>query len=408
MANPLDPSFLYEAAWGNIRIFLSTFEWEAGNTQVIHELASGDDHPMQPRGKRLRTATAELIFDDFPGAAERGVEAYRRFEAAAGERRIFTHPVEGSFYARIGEMKPKIDESSVICVTCQIIPDTSVDPVTPTGASTSTASGQNAVGAAASVVEKKMAAAHIGFPTAILAKMNFKLGLRANVKLGFQANLNVGLSANLSAGVSASAAATATASGTASAFAGATASASALAFADVYADAYAQAQVSALADATATGSASAFALAYASAAVTADARATVDAWRANPDLSLRQIQIDAARLSQSIADLIAQGELELHLELWPCFVACILLGEAVRAAAIAASSDTPRVFQVRVRTRTSLLPLAAKLYGGAAARDRAAQILTLNDIKTPAWLEPGEYLMPARDPSARPSVSFAG
>lgn len=401
-------SVLYEAAWGDIRLFIAKLQWEAGNTQVIHDLAAGDDHPMQPRGRRLQTATAELIFDDFPDAKERGVDAYRRLEAAAGERRIFTHPVEGSFYARIGKLNPTIDDSSVITVECEIIPDTGADPVTPTGPATTVASGQSAVAAASAKVEHALAAAKIGFPTAIVSKMNFHVGIRQNLTVAFSANANLGVSANLSAGVSASAAATATASGSALAGATATATVSAVAFADVYAQAFAAAQATALADVTAMGSAGAFAFAFAAAAITSDARETIDAWAADPALALRTVQIDSARLSQSTAEVIAVGELELHLELWPCFAALILFGEAIRSAAIAATSDTPRVFTVIVRTRTSLLPLAAQIYGGAQARDRAAQIVQLNDIKTPAWLDPGTYLMPVRDPSAQPSLGVSG
>jgi hypothetical protein len=49
-----------------------------------------------------------------------------------------------------------------------------------------------------------------------------------------------------------------------------------------------------------------------------------------------------------------------------------------------------------VLSPVALLPLAARVYGGADAIDRARQIEALNDIATPGWLVPGDYLMPTR------------
>lgn len=136
--------------------------------------------------------------------------------------------------------------------------------------------------------------------------------------------------------------------------------------------------------------------------VTDDARISVGRWNElGEDLAIRQVMIDATRISNALAALIEDQGLEDDLQLWPTLQAAILFGAAMRSAAIAATSEVPSVFAMRVTSRTALLPLAARVYGGAAAQDRARQIILLNDIRSPGWLDPGDYLMPARTPAQR-------
>lgn len=115
----------------------------------------------------------------------------------------------------------------------------------------------------------------------------------------------------------------------------------------------------------------------------------------------REVINDTARLSDRVGLMIESGGLEEDLAFWPVYRAAILLGEAIRSAAIAATSEVSSVFVMRVLEPTALLPLAARVYGGAEATDRARQIANLNDIRTPGWLDPGDYLMPTKSPAQR-------
>lgn len=395
-----DVSPLFVSSWGDIRLFVSSLRWQGGNTQVIHNLASGDVHPVQPRGKQIQTATAELMFDDFDGEADGGMVAFRRFEATIGERRLFTHPVDGSFFAVIGDFTSAIDQDSVITATCEFIPDGAVTPVSPAGAGTTSVAGEGAVGQALDVVNTELAAAGAGFTPSALPKIDFTKPIDVSIDAAFSANVNV--SASFSANVSVSAAASASATASASASAQASAQASAFAFASAYARAFAVAQVSAVAEASAMASASAFAFAYAAAALNADARASVAAW-SDEDVNVRRVIVDSARLSDSIATMIELGGFEDDIQLYPVFISSIMLGDAVRSAAIAATSETANVFVMRIQDPSALLPLAARIYGGRDAEDKARQIMSLNDIRTPGWLDIGDYLMPARRPGG-PSI----
>ena len=392
-----DPNELFVCSWGDIQLFASRLEWDAGETQVVHDLAAGDLHPVQRRGSRIRKATTQLMFDDFEGAQETGVQAFRRFEISTKERRIFTHPMDGSFFAVIGEFKPSMDEHSVITASCEFIPDGVFAPVAPAGAGTAAAAGETSVTAAADVTAQKLSDNKIGFPPKQMRKLDFSKSFDVSISAAFSVSASASISANVSAEATADVSATASAS--ASASVSAAASASALAFAGVYASALAFAQATAVARATGMTSASAFAFAMASAALDADARASVASWT-DEDVSTRKILIDATRLSESIALMIELGGFERDLELWPSFRAAIMLGESIRQAVVAATSETPAIMVVHVKTPTSLLAVAARIYGGLEAQTRARQITGLNDIRTPGWMDPGDYLMPVPPPTA--------
>lgn len=397
---------LYACTWGDVVLFVSRLEWDPGNTIVKHDPASGPFHPTQMRGPRIRTATAEIIFDDIPEAGMSGVDAYRRFAATSTERRLFTHPVDGAFYCQIDGLKVTQD-SDCITATVEFVPDEVPVVVTPTGAGSSPVSGAESVSQAADRVTTELVAVGAGIPDSKASKMDFTKPISRNIALAYGVKIDASFDFSASAGVSADVALSASASASASADASVTASAraSAFAFANVYASAYAEAKAKALAQASGTASASAFAFAYASAAVMADARATTDAWAQAEDLSSRQVQIDVARISDSIVSMIEVGQLESDIALFPAYRAVIMLGEALRLSAISATSETPRVFVVKIKAPVSLLAICAKIYGGADAQDRARQVAALNDIKTVGWLDAGSYLMPEASRKTAPVIA---
>lgn len=315
---------LYLASWGTIRLFASDIHTDNGRTQVVHDLASGDQHPVQDRGLRVKRARVSLLFDEFQGAEEPAV-AFARFKAAvdAGRRLVFTHPLEEqSYIASVGEFEHQIDGSNVITATAEFIAEEDVESVSPSGAAASGVAGELSVLQTSHALDEELRA------------LDIETSTRTSL------------------------------------------------------DPLSDEEVREF-------------LADPSCPVTDDARASVTSWTTGESVATRQVLVDAARISEKIAALIEINQLEFDLALWPAFRASILLGESVRSAAISVTSETPSVFVMRIETTTALLPLAARIYGGAAAQDRARQIAALNDISTPAWLHPGDYVMPTRSSSER-------
>lgn len=421
----MNPAELLECSWGNIRLFASQVHTDSGRTQVVHELSSGDIHPVQDRGLRVRRIRLQLQFDSFPNSLA-PLEAVRELEDAknSGRTAIFQHPILGRFLASVGEFMQTIDGDSTISAEAEFIQEQADIAVTPTGAASSGTSGESSVASAAQALDGELAKVGLlkmsgSSAAAVLARVPGRSGVLSRINAARGAfDMTVSSATAFVSSVTAQVTATANSiSSEVSGVVGAPVAAGFSAAGSVSAlDALLLSPLGRNIDPTSVVPApSGFgngdpAATLASVSVseaasgnfaptTMDARVAVSGWTVR-DSPPRQIMIDAARISNNIAIVIEAGGLELDIALWPAFRAAIMLGEAVRSAAIAATSETPSVFVMRIVQPTALLPLAARIYGGAAAQDRARQISELNDISTPGWLPAGDYLMPTRPPGA--------
>lgn len=124
-----------------------------------------------------------------------------------------------------------------------------------------------------------------------------------------------------------------------------------------------------------------------------DAVAYQDAWSESDEVPTRDVLVNTSEISGRLGSLIEDEGLEDDLELFAAYRSTIMLGAAMRAAALSALSETPKVTAVRVSRPVSLLALARSIYGGAEAEDRVRQILSLNSVRHPAWIEEGTVLM---------------
>lgn len=123
------------------------------------------------------------------------------------------------------------------------------------------------------------------------------------------------------------------------------------------------------------------------------ATTAVDGWSSTDTVNPRQVLTELGSITAELGDLA--DTLEVDLGLWAAFKATILLAEAVRSAADAATSDTAQTFVVLISAPVALRALLGAIYPADEVDDRYAQAMALNDILTPAWLEPGtELLLP--------------
>lgn len=382
---------LFVATWGSIRLFASMFHTDNSRTQVVHDLSSGDVHPVQDRGLRARRVRVTLLFDDFVGFPDQGspLDAFREFKSAvdSGARAIFTHPVEGSYLACVGEFTYEIDEhSSITNAVAEFIAEEEIEKIEP-GSNLVGALDGGAVAKAADRADVELAQVGLLGSSPALEGVavlppgaserlaaNQRLVLGASVGASFDASAGVDFGASVSVGIGVRVNATVSAGVSATATASLSASASAAVSAEIAAGVFG--------------------------GLTIDAMASVTSW-SEETVTTRQITNDVARIATNIETAIEVGGFEYDLQLWRAFRALVMLGDSVRAAAIAATSDSAPVMAMRVTSPTALLPLAARVYGGADAQTRARQIAQLNDIRTPGWIEPGDYILPARSPAQR-------
>lgn len=414
------PSELLECSWGKLRLFASQVHTDAGRTQVVHELSSGDDHPVQDRGLRVRRVRCRLQFDDFPGAPA-PLDAALALEAAknTGQTAVFQHPLLGRFVASIGDFTSEVDESSVISADCEFIKESEDQAVTPSDAGTSAASGVSAVAAAAAQLDRDLSdlgQLKISGPAAVsvMARLPGGTGSISPADVRGLIDLAPSTAAALVDKIVASVkenadsvarqVAAVSSLPTVTEFGLSSAAASlrplVLSTGDVALNV-----VRPISDALGDPSANLASVSSSEVAlgnfatVTIDARVAVASWN-ETEVSNRKIAIDGSRISDNIATMIQVGQFEEDLALWPAYRSAILLGNSVRSAMAAATAQAPSLFVMRILEPTALLPLCARVYGGANASDRARQVAEINDISTPGWLPPGDYRMPTRPAAA--------
>src|SRR3954465_8518228 len=100
---------LYLASWGSIQLFGTEIEIDGSRTKVVHDLTSGDVHPVQDRGLHVKRTNDLIVFDDFGPNFPAPVDAARAMFNAVGTgpSAMFTHPLVGSFPGYIGSIQPR-------------------------------------------------------------------------------------------------------------------------------------------------------------------------------------------------------------------------------------------------------------------------------------------------------------
>lgn len=132
--------------------------------------------------------------------------------------------------------------------------------------------------------------------------------------------------------------------------------------------------------------------------VVEQARAAVAAW-SDGEPNVRTVLVDVASITSYINDEIERLELPDDILLWPTHRALINLSAQMLAAGRAQTADVARIITIKIGQPVSLRRLVARLYGGHAADERYAQVMQLNDIATPAWIDAGTELRVPQPPA---------
>lgn len=157
------PPELYETSFGSVRLYVSRLSTPIGRSIVVHDPSTGDEHTIQDRGRVLATASVTLLFDWMTFDDLSPLDRLKALRNEIDDRpRIFRHPIEGSYLARIGAFDVEIDEHGVISATCEIYPAGDILTTDPAKAGMITASGVGAVSAAAMLTQAEYDALGLG------------------------------------------------------------------------------------------------------------------------------------------------------------------------------------------------------------------------------------------------------
>lgn len=134
--------------------------------------------------------------------------------------------------------------------------------------------------------------------------------------------------------------------------------------------------------------------------IPAAARLLSAKWATATDPNPRVVLAEMGSMTSQLGALA--DTLENDIAMWSAFKATVLLADAIRDAADAATADTASTMVAKIGTTVALRAFVAGIYGAELADQRYQQVLLLNDIANPAWLEPGtELTMPQPTPRAR-------
>lgn len=143
------PDF-YKSSFGDLRLWLSTVTTDKSRTLVVHEMSAGDDYVVQDRGRAPLKSTFSVLFDLMAGDDIEPLDRARRLSALVdGKPRLLSHPIEGTYLARVGPFNIDIDENGVITANVEFIAVAESIAVAPAGAGGIPAAGAGAVAQAA-------------------------------------------------------------------------------------------------------------------------------------------------------------------------------------------------------------------------------------------------------------------
>lgn len=283
----------YKSNFGDLRLWLSRISTDKSRSQVVHELSSGDDYVVQDRGRAPLKARCTVLFDWMNGDDTEPIDRLRKLSALVDDKpRLLSHPIEGTFLARVGPFNYDIDEHGVITADVEFTRVADTIAVVPAGAGGIPAAGQGAV-----------AQASAAFIADILA-------------IGVESSLGT------------------------------------------------------------------------------DAAAAADSWAASDNPNPREVLAQTGSLTDQLGD--QADEIDDDLAKWQAFKSTVLLADAVRSAAEAATADTASTIIVKVSSTIALRALLASVFGADEVDAQYPRALLLNDIANPAWLELGsELVLPA-------------
>lgn len=146
-------SAFYPASYGGLRLFISQIQTDKSRRQVVHELSDGDGNVIEDKGPKPIVSRVSLLFDKMIGDSLAPLERLRAFAKLVDDKpRIFSHPIEGSFPARVSDFSHAFDDKSNLSGECVITAVGEPSPITPSGPGGIPEIGTGAVASAAAAL----------------------------------------------------------------------------------------------------------------------------------------------------------------------------------------------------------------------------------------------------------------
>jgi len=153
------PPELLPASFGGVTFRVAFLSGQGGRDIVVKSPSRGDAHLLQDRGLRIRTTRCDVFFVDEQGSPP-ALERFREFQGLAndGAPRIFTHPIDGSYRARITDFEYQTGaDDREISVSCTFLQDGEAQTVYRPGLGVAPLAGVDEVSATVAAAEEQLA-----------------------------------------------------------------------------------------------------------------------------------------------------------------------------------------------------------------------------------------------------------
>lgn len=168
-------SQFYRSSFGGVDVWISQIQTDKSRRQVVHDLSDGDGAVIEDKGRKAVVSRVSLLFDWMIGDATAPLDRLRAFAELVDDKpRMFSHPIEGTFLARVSDFTHTFDSTSVLTGECTITQIEEPVAVTPAGPGGIPDTGVGAVGstAAALTVELDELGISSTLPTDALAAVD--------------------------------------------------------------------------------------------------------------------------------------------------------------------------------------------------------------------------------------------
>lgn len=155
----------YDVTWGNVRLWCSRITTDNSRTQVVHEVAEGDEHPVQDRGLGPRRVTCELLWIEMPRESTTPKARFLAFKSLVDNGEgplLFVHPIDGAYYANVEGFSYSIDEDdNIVDCSCVFIKTANAEAPVELGSGTSIAAGADAIATRATDLDDALEAVEL-------------------------------------------------------------------------------------------------------------------------------------------------------------------------------------------------------------------------------------------------------
>lgn len=161
------PNIYFVASYGGVELLIAELDTQGGRDIAIQSPSRGDQHTLQDRGRKLLHVSATILFVDQPGQ-DPYLDRFDSFRSMAdGDgAQIFSHPILGSYRARISDFSFRASgEESAVDVNCTILAEDEPQLVFPIAAGVSSGAGVEAVSVAAGTAITALGPVGAAIPT---------------------------------------------------------------------------------------------------------------------------------------------------------------------------------------------------------------------------------------------------